>query len=91
MGETHSQPTKGKHTPQPRAFNRINYEIVCAEVIQHTTLHRDRKITELQKAEAVVRQKLSEVPVVGMDVIHEVIFSRLKTIGQCMFVSSESS
>jgi len=35
-----------------RPFNRINYEIVCAKVYHHAQLTRDRKITELQKAEA---------------------------------------
>lgn len=51
MGAELDKPTQHR----PVKFNRMKFEIVCAQVFQHTQLHRDRKINELQKAEASLK------------------------------------
>jgi hypothetical protein len=48
----------GNDAPKTKrpAFNRINYEIVCAKVYHHATLQRDRKINDLQKGEGKLKE-----------------------------------
>jgi len=51
--------TESKKVSRP-TFNRINYEIVCSKVFHHAQLQRDRRIAELQKSEAKLKELMMQ-------------------------------